>query len=155
MQRLWAPWRSKYIQTVDEKTECIFCEKAKSKNDRKNLVLKRGKYCFVILNTYPYNNGHLMVAPYRHISQIYQLKKYEIIEIFQFLKQYEIKLKEKLNPDGFNIGLNVGRVAGAGFEHHIHFHIVPRWQGDTNFMPVISDTKVISQSLQEVYKLLH
>ena len=154
MQRLWAPWRSKYIQTVDEKPECIFCEKAKSKNDRKNLVLKRGKYCFVILNIYPYNNGHLMVAPYRHISQIYQLKKCEIIEIFQFLKQYQIKLKEKLNPDGFNIGLNIGRVAGAGFEYHIHFHIVLRWEGDTNFMPVISNTKVISQSLQKVYKLL-
>jgi len=154
MERLWAPWRSGYIQTVREKSDCIFCEKAKSRNDRKDFILKRGKYCFVILNIYPYNNGHLMIAPYRHISEISHLRKCEISELFQLLKEYELKLKKKLSPDGFNVGLNVGKVAGAGFEHHIHFHIVPRWEGDTNFMPVISDTKVISQSLEEVYNLL-
>jgi len=154
MERLWAPWRSGYIQTVGKKSDCIFCEKAKSRNDRENFILKRGKYCFVILNVYPYNNGHLMIAPYRHISEISHLRKCEMAELFQFLKEYELKLKKKLSPDGFNVGLNVGKVAGAGFEHHIHFHIVPRWEGDTNFMPVISDTKVISQSLEEVYNLL-
>lgn len=154
MDRIWAPWRSGYIQKVGQKKECIFCQKARAKNDRKNFVLQRGKYCFVILNIYPYNNGHLMIAPYRHISEISQIRKCEAVEIFQFLKEYESKLKQKLKPDGFNVGLNVGRAAGAGVEYHIHFHIVPRWVGDTNFMPVISETKVISQSLEEVYNLL-
>jgi ATP adenylyltransferase len=151
MERLWAPWRMGYVSKAGE-GECIFCVKPKESSDEKNYIVKRGKYCFSMLNIYPYNNGHLMVAPYRHVPDLLDLREEEIVEMMQMLRELEAKLKKLLKPDGFNIGINIGRAAGAGFEGHIH--IVPRWNGDTNFMPVLSDTKVISQSLEELYKLL-
>jgi ATP adenylyltransferase len=150
---IWAPWRIKYIHLLKNKG-CIFCNNPKKNKDRKNYIFWRKKYAFAMLNLFPYNNGHILIAPYRHVATFNDLKKEEIEDIFYLLKKAERKLKEELKPDGFNMGVNIGKVSGAGFEEHIHFHIVPRWQGDTNFMPVISQSKVISQSLNEVYDLL-
>lgn len=154
MKQIWAPWRSKYIKKAGKECGCIFCKKAKGKKDKENFVLLRGNYCFALLNLYPYNNGHIMVAPYRHVPDLVQLNKKELLEMFQVIKEMEVKIREKLKPDGFNIGINIGKSAGAGFDEHVHIHLVPRWPGDTNFMSVISDTKVVSQSLKEVYKIL-
>ncbi len=156
MDILWAPWRMKFIrQSICKKSEkCIFCEKVKDKNDKKNLVLYRGKKCFVILNLYPYNNGHLMVLPYRHVKEIKDLDNEELLEMFILVSQMIEILKYTHKPEGFNIGINLGKVSGAGIEEHLHIHIVPRWSGDTNFMPVIGKTKVISESLKDTYNIL-
>ena len=133
---------------------CIFCKKPAEEKDEENFILYRGKRVFVLMNIYPYNNGHLMVAPYRHIGDFNGLDDEELLEMMQVVKRCLEILREKMNPNGFNIGMNLGRVAGAGFEEHLHIHIVPRWNGDTNFMPVLADTKVIPISLREAYKLL-
>lgn len=154
--RLWAPWRMKYIQAAacGEEPECFLCENQKMKDDQDNLILRRGQYCFVIMNLYPYNNGHLMVAPFRHTKDFLSLTAGETSEGSELLKLSMRALHETMHPHGFNIGLNLGRVAGAGVEEHIHWHIVPRWDGDTNFMPVIAGTKVVSESLHEGYRRL-
>jgi ATP adenylyltransferase len=133
---------------------CIFCDKIKSKNDKKNLVLYRGEYNFVMLNLYPYTNAHLMVAPYRHIGDLDLLSKDELYELFDLVRKMVKILKKTHKIDGCNIGINLGKAAGAGVEKHLHVHIVPRWFGDTNFMPVVSNTKVICESLDETYKIL-
>ncbi len=150
---IWAPWRIGYINKI-EKRKCFLCYGYKSKKDKENFVVYRGDVSFIIMNIFPYNNGHLMVAPKRHIKDITSINQKEEIEIMQLIKKSVSILKKVLNPDGFNIGLNLGKVAGAGLDDHIHFHIVPRWNGDTNFMPVISNTKVIPQSLSELYSVL-
>lgn len=152
LKRLWAPWRSKYIHSPSQ-GECIFC-RANSRKDEESFVLYRGTNGLVIMNIFPYNNGHLMVAPTRHVASIEELTKEEVISIFDLVQKSVKVLRLKMEPHGFNIGLNIGRIAGAGIEYHLHIHIVPRWAGDTNFMPVVSDTKVISQSLDEAYELL-
>lgn len=148
MDRLWAPWRIKYIQSIHKK-ECIFCKRKKRKE--KNYVFINNKYSFAILNIYPYNNGHTMVAPIRHINKISQFKKEEILDIFKTLNEAIKRLNKVLKPQGFNIGINTSDFAGAGIKGHLHIHIVPRWKGDTNFMPVLFNTKVIAQSLNELY----
>ncbi|MFH1452373.1 MAG: HIT domain-containing protein [Armatimonadota bacterium] len=154
MEHLWAPWRMKYINCAKKNDEgCIFCNKPKEEDLKKNYILEKTDLCFVIFNIYPYNNGHLMVAPLRHLKNLNELTDEETEEIFNLLKKWEKILMEKLNPHAFNIGANIGRAAGAGFEH-LHFHIVPRWNGDSNFMPVISDTKILNMSLDELYDLL-
>ncbi len=130
---------------------CFFCKAVKENQDHKNLVLYRGKECFCILNKYPYNNGHLMVAPTLHKDDLSKLSSSEMLEFMTLTRDMKGILSKKMNPDGFNLGINLGKVAGAGVEGHIHLHIVPRWKGDTNFMPVVSDTKVISQSLHDLY----
>ncbi len=127
------------------------CEALKDNQDRKNLVLYRGKVCFCILNKYPYNNGHLMVAPNLHKDDLSKLSSSEMLELMTLTRDMKDMLSKKMNPDGFNLGINMGKFAGAGIEGHIHLHIVPRWKGDTNFMPVVSDTKVIPQSLDDLY----
>lgn len=137
----------------EKNKECIFCQKLAGK-DEENLVLWRGNTCFAMLNIFPYNNGHLMIAPYRHIASLKDLNEEEKLELMQALTFWLEILKEALQCQGFNIGMNIGRVAGAGVPDHIHLHIVPRWEGDTNFMPVIGDTKVIPQSLSSTYKML-
>jgi len=153
MKILWAPWRIKYI--LQEKPKgCIFCEKPKENRDEENLILYRAKYNFVIMNLYPYNNGHLMIAPYRHVSTIELLNADELGEMMVLAKACLTLLREVMKPDGFNIGFNIGRVAGAGIEEHVHMHIVPRWNGDTNFMPVIGDVKVIPEALSDTYRKL-
>jgi ATP adenylyltransferase len=144
-----------YIAKID-KTEagCVFCGKVSEADDRKNLVLHRGKSCFVLMNLFPYNNGHLMVIPYAHVSEIRDIGRETSLELWELLCRSQEVLKRVMHPDGFNIGLNVGRVAGAGIDIHLHAHIVPRWNGDTNFMPVIGETKVISQALGATYDAL-
>lgn len=156
MDRLWAPWRIKYIKQPPSNSKgCLFCRLAKEKRDVKNLVLFRSRHSFCILNKYPYNNGHLLVSPYRHIKNLNQLKNSEALDMFYTSNKMQHLLKQLLSPDGFNIGINIGRVSGAGIPSHIHLHIVPRWKEDTNFMPVVFDTKVISQSLSQLYEELH
>jgi ATP adenylyltransferase len=151
MSRLWAPWRIKYLKEKNKKS-CIFCRAAKS--PRKNFVVYQGAHSLALLNLYPYNNGHLMVCPLRHKAGIEDLSEKEILDLFFSLKQAKAMLDKVLKPHGYNIGMNTSPSAGAGFPKHMHLHIVPRWRGDTNFMPVISGTKVISQSLKELYGLL-
>jgi len=153
MEHLWAPWRMEYI--LGEKEEgCIFCDKPKENEDAENYILHRGEKNFVILNRYPYNPGHLMVAPYSHVASLDKLSNEELLDHFRLVDRCVAILGEVLSPSGFNIGINLSKVAGAGVEGHIHTHIVPRWEGDTNFMPVISDTRVIPETLAETYAKL-
>ncbi|MCX7940905.1 MAG: HIT domain-containing protein [Endomicrobia bacterium] len=151
---LWAPWREKFVKKIKKDKSCIFCKKSKSKNDAKNYVVYRGVYNFVILNIYPYNNGHLMVAPYRHISDLDNLTKDELYELFDLVRKMVRLLRKTHKMQGCNIGINLGKVAGAGIEDHLHIHIVPRWLGDTNFMPIVAKSKVISESLNTTYSLI-
>ena len=151
MNKLWAPWRITYIKGKKEKG-CIFCRALKSK--AKDYVVIENKYSFAMLNLYPYNNGHLMVAPKRHTGEISALKEKEQLDIFSTLNEAKRSLDEALKPKGYNIGINISRDAGAGVTGHLHIHIVPRFRGDTNFMPIIFNTKVISQSLDELYRCL-
>lgn len=153
MQQLWAPWRIKYIQM--EKTQgCFLCEKPKENDDAKNYILYRGKQSFVLMNSFPYNAGHLMVAPYRHLANLEDLTDEERNELFASVSRSVVVLKQVFKPEAFNIGINIGKVAGAGVADHIHVHIVPRWNGDTNFMPVMADVKVINEALAETYAKL-
>ncbi len=152
-KHIWAPWRVEYIQA--KKPEgCILCEKPKEDNDEANYVLFRGKHNYIIMNSYPYNPGHLMVAPYRHTATPEDLRAEELHEHTDLVCRCIKVLREMYNPNGFNTGMNIGKVAGAGIDGHIHTHIVPRWQGDTNFMPVIGDARVIPQALHETYQKL-
>jgi len=151
MDRLWAPWRIKYIKVKRQK-KCIFCQSLKSQ--RKNYIIMKSRHSISLLNTFPYTNGHLMVSPIRHIRELSQLKDNEILDLFKTLNDTKKLLDKALKPDGYNIGINISRNAGAGIIGHLHIHIVPRWIGDTNFMPVLYDTKVVSQSLNELYKQL-
>lgn len=155
MERLWAPWRSVYIGK-DHGTGCIFCEKlnAATEQDRANYVLFRGAKTFVILNIYPYNNGHLLVAPARHVGDIEELEPGEMQELFLTTRRMVKLMRRAFHPDGFNVGVNLGKVAGAGIPGHFHVHIVPRWNGDTNFMPVLGDVRVISEALDLTYDKL-
>ena len=153
MKNLWAPWRMEYI-TKNKSDECIFCSLPKAGQDKKDKILFRGSSCFVIMNIFPYNNGHIMVCPYRHISCLTLLAENELIEISQVTQKSIESLREVLNPDGFNIGFNIGKAAGAGFDEHIHNHIVPRWTGDTNFMPTLAETKVHPEHLEASYERL-
>ena len=154
--RLWAPWRMKYIEAAaaGDEPDCFLCENQTMDDDQDNLILHRGEHCFVIMNLYPYNNGHLMIAPFRHIGDYLELSHDEMAEACTFTKLCIEALHETMHPHGFNVGLNLGRAAGAGVEEHIHWHIVPRWNGDTNFMPVVGDTKVVSESLHDGYRRL-
>ncbi|MFN3550232.1 MAG: HIT family protein [Endomicrobiia bacterium] len=153
MEILFAPWRINFVKQCKKKG-CIFCDKIKSKDDKKNYVLYRGKYSFVILNLYPYTNGHLMVAPYKHIDDLNDLSSEELYELFDLVRKMVKILKTTHNIDGCNIGINLGKAAGAGVEKHLHIHIVPRWFGDTNFLPIIGKTKVIPESLDNTYDFL-
>ncbi|TSA57295.1 HIT domain-containing protein [bacterium] len=150
MKKIWAPWRSKFIYERKRKG-CIFCKARLSKDQKNHLVVEDSKYSFAMLNLYPYNNGHIMVAPKAHKSSLEQLSPDEITDLMRLLNRTTRLIKKVLKPDGFNIGINIGKVSGAGYPGHVHIHIVPRWKGDTNFMPVFSDVKVISESLSGLY----
>jgi ATP adenylyltransferase len=152
MKFLWAPWRMDYILEKKEE-DCLFCRKRIENRDRENLILHRGKYGFVMMNKFPYNNGHLMVVPNRHCPDFEALQDDEIEELFHLLKAATGVLKNTLCPQGFNIGVNIGKAGGAG-EDHLHVHVVPRWAGDTNFMPVFGETKIIPQYLKKTYQTL-
>ena len=153
MKQIWAPWRMEFIK-MGKPDGCFLCEKPKENDDTANYVLYRGDKSFIILNSYPYNSGHLMVAPYRHVANLEELTVAELTEHFQIVSQSVKVLKEVFHPDGFNIGMNLGKVAGAGIDDHMHTHVVPRWLGDTNFMPVVADTKVINEALSATYAKL-
>lgn len=163
MERLWAPWRLDYVSgnSADKRPEapkpkgCIFCDKPDETGDEadaENLIVSRGPTCFVILNAFPYNNGHLMVIPYRHISVPVDLTPEESTEIMATAAQMTTILNDTYGPNGFNIGMNVGSAAGAGIAAHLHLHVVPRWNGDTNFMPVVGGVKVMPESLEQTYQ---
>lgn len=153
VERIWAPWRMGYI--LSEKSDvCFLCEKVREGEDKKNYILDRGRYSFVIMNIFPYNNGHLMIAPYKHTGNLQDLSDEELLELMKILNKWVKILTDSFHPQGFNIGINLGKVAGAGLEEHLHYHIVPRWDGDTNFMPVVAGTKIISDSLDSCYEYL-
>ncbi len=155
-EQLWAPWRLKYIENADKTEGCIFCEfpKQAATSDVENLIVHRGEKAYIILNAFPYSNGHLMVVPYQHTADLDCFAETEMLEVMQLTRLSVRILKRAFKPDGFNLGVNMGRVAGAGIADHIHWHIVPRWNGDTNFMPVLADVRVIPESLAEVHNRL-
>ncbi len=154
MQRIWAPWRMTYIDASADKDTCIFCDKLKEKDARSALLLAQSAHSIVMLNKYPYSNGHLLVAPKRHESQLQDLVLQEYQDLSRALRASVRIVVKALNPGGTNVGMNLGRCAGAGIEDHLHWHIVPRWEGDTNFMPVVAETRVIPQHLLESYDRL-
>jgi ATP adenylyltransferase len=156
---MWSPWRSKYIETFKKpprktKGESLFTTAAKARSDDRNFIVWRGKLCFVIMNRYPYNSGHLMIVPYRQTSRLEDLSEEELMEIMDTAKRAMNALHKVMKPQGYNFGANIGRASGAGIDDHIHFHIVPRWNGDTNFMPVLSNAKVISEDMKTTLKKL-
>ena len=150
---LYSPWRLQYILSNKDK-ECIFCVKPSENSDEKHLILHRSEYCFVIMNIFPYNNGHLMVVPNRHVPNLNELDKKEIDDQFETVQLCEKVITKVYNPDGINIGMNLGKAAGAGIDEHLHVHIVPRWNGDVNFMTAISGTRVIPESFEQAYSKL-
>jgi len=150
MERLWAPWRLTYIRNPGK--GCFFCKGLQAKKPRTALIIEKGKEAFTIMNRYPYNNGHLMISPIRHIGSIEQLNDAEVLNLNHLLNRAIKALRISMSPQGFNIGINQGSIAGAGVIDHMHIHLVPRWQGDTNFMPVLADTKVVSEALLETYE---
>ena len=155
MQNLWAPWRMEFIDGVRESRGiCVFCEAALPGDDKKNLVLHRGERAFVLMNRYPYNNGHLMILPYKHTGVLSDLSSEDYVEILHLSALSMNVMTKQLGPDGFNCGFNFGRAAGAGITDHLHFHVVPRWSGDTNFMPVLAETRSMPEHLATTYEKL-
>ncbi len=159
MERLWSPWRSKYIESISEKNDgaqksCIFCEKFSGQEDDKNLVVYRGNLSAIIMNLYPYNSGHLMIVPFAHKGNFENLTDEENADVMSQTRLAIKLLRLTSHPDGFNFGANLGKVSGAGIAEHVHFHVVPRWNGDTNFMTVLGETKIISEELNDTFKKL-
>ncbi len=154
MKNIWAPWRFKYVTKAEPKKGCLFCRVVKESQDKENYIIDRKKNCFIMLNLYPYNNGHLMIIPYDHVATLDALSTENLTELFETVAKACQNIKTEMSAEGFNIGINIGSIAGAGVADHIHVHIVPRWSGDTNFMPVIGDVKVISEALDDSYERL-
>jgi ATP adenylyltransferase len=157
MERMWSPWRAQHVERAEAlpaAEESIFARLAAEQRDQKNYILWRGVHVFVIMNLYPYNNGHLLIVPYRVVADYEELSRDEQIELAVTLDRCIRWLREALNPEGFNVGMNLGKAAGAGMPDHLHMHVVPRWRGDTNFMPAIGDVKVIPESLEDTYRKL-
>ncbi len=153
MRQLWAPWRLEYVQGADEQEGCVFCL-APGLGDDAGLVVHRGEHAFVLLNRYPYASGHLMVAPYRHAGDFGGLAPEEALDVHRLAAAATGVLEEVMSPQGFNLGWNLGRIAGAGIVDHVHQHVVPRWAGDTNFMPVLADVKVMPEALEATRRKL-
>ncbi len=158
MDKLWSPWRSKYIESFKpgalKDGECLFCKVQKTNTDKDNYIVYRSEHSFIIMNLYPYNSGHIMIVPYQHTSELYSLNKDETLDCMNMVNLGCKILNDSVFPHGFNIGVNIGRISGAGIDEHVHFHIVPRWSGDTNFMPVINDVKLVSEAMDDTYKKL-
>jgi ATP adenylyltransferase len=158
MDKLWSPWRSKYIESFGPKGEkekgCLFCRIANENKDKDNYVVYRSKYSYIVMNLYPYNSGHLMIVPYKHSSKLNELDDEINLDCTRMINLGCRVLEESIYPHGFNIGVNIGKVSGAGIEEHIHFHIVPRWNGDTNFMPVLNEVKIVSEFMDITYDKL-
>jgi ATP adenylyltransferase len=153
MTRLWAPWRMEYLMS-DTPDGCIFCDKPRERDDKANYIVLRTPLSFVMLNAYPYNNGHLMVAPFRHVDSFSGLTAEERCDLIDTIARAELMLGRAMSPQGMNVGANLGHCAGAGVPGHVHVHVVPRWEGDTNFMPVVGETRVLPESLSETYERL-
>lgn len=153
MERLWAPWRLEYVGAAERAPGCVFCAKQEA-DDETGLVVHRGETCFVVLNKYPYTSGHLMVAPFRHVAAPGDLDTAERAELWELLDRSLAALAKAFAPHGYNAGLNLGRAAGAGIEDHLHLHVVPRWTGDTNFMPILADVRVMPQHLGDTWRAL-
>ena len=154
MERLWTPWRMAYIKGAERMEGCIFCDLPGENDDDKTLILGRGDRAYVIMNKFPYNSGHLMVAPFRHVADLRELEPAELEEIMAWSQRCMQALQETMTPHGYNVGINQGTVAGAGVKDHIHQHVVPRWGGDTNFMTTVGEVKVLPESLEETYAKL-
>jgi ATP adenylyltransferase len=153
MEQIWAPWRMEYIERTSD-GDCVFCLISVSEDDASSNVLFRGRHTYVVMNRYPYSNGHLMIAPFAHMPDYTDLDESTLVECSVVTQKTLQCLREAFAPDGINVGLNLGRVAGAGIVDHVHLHVVPRWEGDTNFMPVVADTKVISEHIRRTYERL-
>jgi ATP adenylyltransferase len=160
MKNLWAPWRMQYIapktppESTEQEHQCIFCTQPAAHRDAEYHILYRGEHCYMMLNLYPYNNGHLMIVPYQHVGSIEKLDSATLTELMEQAQLALRALRFAMKPDGFNMGINEGKVAGAGYADHMHLHVVPRWDGDTNFMPVLADVKVMPEHLDVVYEEL-
>lgn len=154
MENIYAPWRKDFIEKKDKEEGCIFCKRKELEVSPESLVIYKGKLSFILLNKYPYNNGHIMIAPYSHIADFTKLTDEEILDLSLNIKLGIDILKKAYNPQGFNVGMNLGSVAGAGVADHLHWHIVPRWGGDTNFMPVVGKTKVLHEILSDTFNRL-
>jgi ATP adenylyltransferase len=154
MDYLWTPWRYHYVSTADDAGVCVFCAAAQSADDRKNLVVHRAEFNFIILNRYPYCSGHLMVIPYRHAATLADLSDQTTVELMRLACRCEKALKASYSPDGMNLGMNIGKSAGAGIAGHVHLHILPRWTGDTNFMTVVGETRVVPEDLDVTWEKL-
>ena len=154
MDTLWTPWRSTYLKQKRDPGSCIFCEAATSSEDDRTLVLHRASHCFVMLNRYPYTSGHLMIAPYAHVSRLNGIDEETSAEMMRLLRVAETAIEDAYRPDGLNLGMNLGEAAGAGIEQHIHMHVLPRWKGDANFMTTVAEVRVIPEALEETYSKL-
>ena len=157
MERIWSPWRMAYIQAAKEQGDdggCIFCDLPAEGDDVRTMILARGELAFVIVNSFPYNPGHLMVAPFRHVGAFTSLEAAELADVDALVARSIRALEQEMEPHGYNLGMNLGRVAGAGIPDHVHWHLVPRWNGDTNFMPVVGQTRVLPELLEETYARL-
>jgi len=154
MDHLWSPWRYQYVSTASAKDECIFCQKAAAKNDAENFVVWRGQRNFVLLNLYPYTSGHLMVAPYEHVALLGDAAADTVTELMLIARQAEKHLREVYRPEGLNIGMNIGRAAGAGIAGHIHLHVLPRWVADANFMTTVGETRIVPEDIHVTYEKL-
>ncbi len=154
MKQLWAPWRLAFIEQASHGSGCIFCEKPARKRDGQSFILRRSRHAYVLMNIYPYSNGHLLIAPYRHIASLEKLPEPVLLDMLQLVQRSLKAIGKAYSPEGFNIGVNQGRAAGAGIEHHIHLHVVPRWGADTNFMPILGETRVLPQHLEASYTRL-
>ncbi len=152
MDYLWTPWRYQYITNVDKTEGCIFCEKAAENDDQQALIVHRAQYCFVILNAFPYTSGHVMVVPYEHVDQLQKLSPEAAAEMMQLSQRLEGVLRSLYHPDGLNLGMNLGKAAGAGIAGHIHMHVLPRWVADANFMTVVGETRILPETLEETHR---
>jgi ATP adenylyltransferase len=152
MDILWTPWRYTYIKSADTAPGCIFCDKPKENDDERNLIVHRGKTCYIILNAFPYTNGHLMVVPFAHEDQLQKLDRETATEMMALTQKSESVLRELYSPEGINLGMNIGRAAGAGVAGHVHMHVLPRWTADANFMSVVGETRVLPEDLATTYK---
>lgn len=154
MRILWAPWRMAYITRANKPRGCIFCVKPRERRDATNYLLHRGAHAFVMMNLFPYNSGHLLIAPYAHVKSLEDLSDAAALEVHRLTTLSLRALRAEMRPEGFNLGVNLGRVSGAGIEAHVHLHVVPRWNGDTNFMPLFGETRVIPEHLKATYRKL-
>ena len=154
METLWSPWRYKYIATADHQDDCVFCRIEQEEKDAENYLVYRARLNFIILNLFPYTTGHLMIVPYEHVASLPSVKEATTTEMFELAKRSQVALEAEYHPDGFNIGMNLGRSAGAGVADHLHLHIVPRWTGDANFVSIVGETRVLPEDLSTTYEKL-